>query len=186
VIATCRNPNWASGLNDLAQQFGKDRVLIRSLDATNPSAFQELYSNLSASGINSIDVLIGNAGVSIPDHPYDPILTTKVEDMMNVYRTNCVGNLLLLQTFHPMLIKSSLKLAVIMTSNLASLSYTLTEGGGQTAYRASKAALNMLGVLYAKDEQVMKAGVKVILIHPGWFSPFLILSFSSVLFISIV
>jgi NAD(P)-dependent dehydrogenase (short-subunit alcohol dehydrogenase family) len=89
--------------------------------------------------------------------------------MMNVYRTNTVGNLLLLQTFHPMLSQSTLKLAVMISSNLGSQSVTATEGGGQTAYRVSKAALNMIGLLYVKDELVKKTGVKVILIHPGYF-----------------
>jgi NAD(P)-dependent dehydrogenase (short-subunit alcohol dehydrogenase family) len=127
-------------------------------------------NNLSSAGINTIDMLIGNAGISNPDHPHDPILQTSVEDMINVYETNCVGNLLLLQTFHSMVAKSQLKLVLLVTSDRGSYknaAQTQKEEDEITSYRASKAGLNMIGVIYATDKEVKESGIKLLLVHPG-------------------
>jgi NAD(P)-dependent dehydrogenase (short-subunit alcohol dehydrogenase family) len=168
VVATCRDSSKATELKDLLKQFGNDRLIIENLDTQKPEDFKHVYDKISSAGINSIDVLIGNAGISNPDHPHDPILTTKVEDMMNVYRTNTVGNLLLLQTFHPMLCQSTLKLAVLVSSVMGSYKHAdESEGMETTAYRASKAALNMIGVVYATDKEVKDTGIKLLLTHPG-------------------
>jgi norsolorinic acid ketoreductase len=167
VVATCRNPESADRLNELTKTYGKDRLLIHELDTTVPEHFKNVFNALNSDGINTLDVLIGNAGIAGPDFPDDPILTTKVEDMMNVYQTNCVGNLLLLQTFHPMLSKSNLKLAVMISSSRGSLTNAAEVEPEQAAYRASKAALNMIGVIYATDQEVKDAGIKLLLMHPG-------------------
>jgi NAD(P)-dependent dehydrogenase (short-subunit alcohol dehydrogenase family) len=167
VVATCRDSSKATELKDLLKQFGSERLIIENLDTQKPEDFKEVYDKVSSAGISKIDVLIGNAGISNPDHPHDPILTTDVEDMMNVYRTNCVGNLLLLQTFHSMLSKSDLKLAVLVSSIMGSYTDVQERDMETTAYRASKAALNMIGVVYASDKGVKDAGIKLMLTHPG-------------------
>jgi NAD(P)-dependent dehydrogenase (short-subunit alcohol dehydrogenase family) len=82
--------------------------------------------NLEKEGIVSIDVLIANAGISNPNHPDDPILTCSETTMMDVFKTNCIGTMLTLQTFTPFLEKSSTKLCVLLSSRLASI--TQTEG----------------------------------------------------------
>lgn len=167
VIATCRSPESAVELQRIAQEHTEDRLLILSLDTTSVDSYKSAVENLAAKGIDSIDVLIANAGISNPDHPSDPILTCSEKTMMDVFKTNCVGTLLTLQTFTPFLLKGSTKLCVLLSSRLASIEQA--EGvGGYTSYRASKAAMNMLAMTYSEDASVKKANIRTLCMHPGW------------------
>lgn len=168
MIATCRHPEHASLLHDLQKRYEQEqsRLLICPLDISHDRSIQDLYNQLPSMGVNTIDMLICNAGISNRNHPSDPVLTASTEDMMSVFRTNVVGNLRLLQTFHPMLANSSIKIALLMSSSRGSFT-NAAEIGEQTSYRVSKAGLNMIGVLYASDPEVREAGIKVIMMHPG-------------------
>jgi NAD(P)-dependent dehydrogenase (short-subunit alcohol dehydrogenase family) len=89
---------------------------------------------------------------------------------MKIFDTNVMGNLRLLQTFHPMLARSSLKIALLMSSSEGSYYHNLkTQGKKMSGYRVSKAGLNMLGVEYAINPEVKKAGPRMIIMHPGNF-----------------
>lgn len=167
VVATCRSPNTSKELQSIAQEYSKDRLLVLPLDTTSLDSYKAVVQNLEKEGIDSIDVLIANAGVSNPDHPADPILTCSEATMMDVFKTNCIGTMLTLQTFTPFLEKGSTKLCVLLSSRLASI--TQAEGvGGYTSYRASKAAMNMLAMTYAEDPIVKGANIRTLCMHPGW------------------
>lgn len=153
-------------LKELVDRFGEDRIVTPYLDVTVDSSFEELKNQLSSFGVESIDILIGNAGIANSQHPHDSLFESNPEEMFNVFNTNVVGNLRLLQTFTPLLLKSNLKLAVIMSSSQGSLD-NAAQFGEKTTYRISKAALNMMGVLYAIDPFVKDNGVKMLIIHPG-------------------
>mmetsp|Transcript_18987 Transcript_18987/g.18311 ORF Transcript_18987/g.18311 Transcript_18987/m.18311 type:complete len:162 (+) Transcript_18987:484-969(+) len=91
--------------------------------------------------------------------------------MMDCYKTNCIGTLLTLQTFTPHLEKGALKLCVFLSSRLGSI--TTAQNGSYythsyTAYRASKAAMNMLAMTYAGDSIVKQASIRTLCLHPGW------------------
>ena len=167
VIATCRSPETAEELQKIAKEHSADRLVILPLDTTSLDSYNGVVDSLTAKGIDSIDVLIANAGISSPNHPSDPILTCSEKVMMDVFRTNCVGTLLTLQTFTPFLAKGSTRLCVLLSSRLASIEQA--EGvGGYTSYRASKAALNMLAMTYAEDSTVKGANIRTLCMHPGW------------------
>jgi NAD(P)-dependent dehydrogenase (short-subunit alcohol dehydrogenase family) len=170
VIATCRHPETATPLTDLTKQYNEDRLIILRLDVTVDVHFQEILGALPKYGITCIDILIGNAGISNSGHPYDPVLRCSPKEALQIFDTNVVGNLRLVQTFYPLVAKSSLQLVLLMSSSQGS--YELV-GGDQTpsnpsGYRISKAGLNMLGVVFAVEPDVKKSEVKTILMHPGW------------------
>ena len=122
VVATCRSPEEATGLQRLQQSYTKDRLLVLPLDTTSLTGHQTLVQCLSSEhGINSVDVFIANAGISSPNHPIDPVLTCPAEDMMNVFRTNCVGTMFGLQCFTPLLLRSPSSVVVLLSSRLASI-----------------------------------------------------------------
>lgn len=167
VIATCRSPETATELQSIAKGYTGDRLLILPMDTTSLESYKNAVESLKLKGISSIDVLIANAGISNPDHPADPVLTCSEKTMMDVFRTNCVGTLLTLQTFTPFLQKGSTKLCVLLSSRLASIEQA--EGvGGYTSYRASKAAMNMLAMTYSEDSTVKEANIRTLCMHPGW------------------
>lgn len=167
VIATCRDPDGATLLHELKQQHGEHRLLMFPLDVKNENAFQEIHDALSSQGINTIDILIGNAGISNPDHPHDSFLTCSPDEMLDIFRTNVIGNMKLLQTFTNMVCGSTLKLSVIMSSILGSKDHAARSGGDITSYRVSKSALNMLCVLYACDPLIQASNVHMLILHPG-------------------
>lgn len=167
VVATCRNPEDASELQELSQRY-RERLVILPLDITRPDSFIQLHRTLPDFGVHSIDILIGNAAISNRDHPNDPILSCNPEEVMQLFQTNVVGNLILLQTFHSMVAQSTLKIAAIISSSQGSIEHAVSSGQSDpTGYRLSKVALNMMSVLYAVQPQVRDAGVKVLIIHPG-------------------
>lgn len=167
VIATCRSPETATELQKIAKGYAEDRLVILPLDTTSLDSYKNAVESLTSKGINSIDILIANAGISNPDHPADPVLTCSEKTMMDVFKTNCVGTLLTLQTFTPFLQKGSTKLCVLLSSRLASIEQA--EGvGGYTSYRASKAAMNMLAMTYSEDSTVKEANIRTLCMHPGW------------------
>jgi NAD(P)-dependent dehydrogenase (short-subunit alcohol dehydrogenase family) len=168
VIATCRDPSTATELNELTKEFTPERLIIRRLDVTEDSTFHDLLQALPGLGVQTIDILVGNAGISNDDHPHDPVLTCNTNETKEIFETNVIGNLRLLQTFHSMLAHSSLKVALIMSSSEGSYEKPLkTEYSDPTGYRISKSSLNMLSVVYAIDPEVREAGIKMIIMHPG-------------------
>lgn len=168
VIATCRDPKGATSLHALEAKFnvnGMKRLTVLQLDVTSAEGHRSVVSSLSAAGIDSIDILILNAGIANSTHPHDDFMTCTVEDMTNVYHTNVVGTLLSLQSYHPLVMKSAVKVVVVMSSNLGSIT---NHFGGFTSYRASKCALNMLAVTYSKDTEIDSSNGCVLCLHPGW------------------
>ena len=131
VIATCRCPETAIELQSIAKGYTEDRLLILSMDTTSLESYKNAVESLKSKGISSIDVLIANAGISNPGHPVDPVLTCSEKTMMDVFRTNCVGTMLTLQTFTPFLLKGSTKLCILLSSRLASIEQA--EGVGVSA-----------------------------------------------------
>ena len=167
VIATCRSPSTSTELQDLAKEYNEKKLLILPLDTTSRDSYKDVMERLKLEGITTIDVLIANAGITNPDHPADPILTCSEKTMIDVFKTNCVGTMLTLQNFTPLLQKGPTKLCVLLSSRLASIEQA-ENVGGYTSYRASKAAMNMLAMTYADDSTVKEAKIRTLCMHPGW------------------
>jgi NAD(P)-dependent dehydrogenase (short-subunit alcohol dehydrogenase family) len=154
----------------LEQTSDKGRLLLLDLDVTEKTSHEELSRQLREAGVDSIDVLILNHGISNPDHPVDPVLSSTEEDMMNCYKTNVVGTLLCLQSLNDLVLASQIKLVAVLSSKMGSIKETLDGIAGCTSYSTSKAALNMLIAKYVQDPRVKCAGVRALLLHPGHVS----------------
>lgn len=63
VIATCRSPSTTPVLDQLFEEY-EERIIVMMLDVTSEWSFEVLKGQLSEKSINSIDVLIANAGIS--------------------------------------------------------------------------------------------------------------------------
>jgi NAD(P)-dependent dehydrogenase (short-subunit alcohol dehydrogenase family) len=158
-------------LHNLRKQFG-ERVIPLSLDVTKDEQFEHVKQQVQGMGISTIDVLINNAAISSEEHPHDHVLTCRREELMEVFNTNVGGYIRLFQTFVDMLCNSQLRIAFVLSSRLGSVHCASAEGG-TTAYRISKAGINMLSTLFAQDGKVRGDGVKVIINHPGHVETYL-------------
>ncbi|KAM4614269.1 C-signal-like [Discoglossus pictus] len=177
IFATCRDPDGprAEELKNLASKH--PNLVMVQLDATDATSIKEAVTTVEThvkdSGLN---LLINNAGVMTRVD----LETVDAEDMLNVYKTNVVGPLLVTQAFYPLLKKSALihdqeplscqKAAVVnvssMLGSIDQMSVTFNPAKQVVSYRISKAALNMLTRCQA--EGYKKDGILCIAVQPGW------------------
>ncbi|MFJ6905113.1 SDR family NAD(P)-dependent oxidoreductase [Streptomyces griseoluteus] len=125
------------------------------LDVTDDASVLAAVRTLEAAG--GLDVLVNNAGIEPrrPDGGFvDPAAVT-ADDVREVFETNVFGPVRVLQAFLPLLLRSSAPVVVNVSSGLA-LTRALADPSApehfypDLSYPASKAALNMLTVQYAK------------------------------------
>lgn len=176
IFATCRDPDNPSAqeMKNLAEKHKEIEVI--QLDACKPSSITEaaakVTERLKGAGLN---LLINNAGIV---NGKSTLELAAPEEMLEVYKTNVVGSMLVSQAFLPLLKKaaqessqkgmSCSKAAIVnMTSIAGSItSMFVWEKGQVISYRCSKAALNMLtkcqALAYGKYELLC------IPLHPGW------------------
>lgn len=114
----------------------------------------------------SLDVLINNAGV-LPDRDLK-VSESTFEGWNQALSVNVIGAVAVTLTFLPLLKQSSAGRIVNVSSVLGSISGAASNPGGHlnSAYGASKAALNMFTVALAKE--LINTKVKVNSAHPGW------------------
>lgn len=155
VIAAVRRPESAEELRSLP------RVRIEALEVGDASSIAALAGRLEGT---PIDVLINNAGVQRPDMTLDQV----GPDMMDLcFHVNAVGPLLLTRVLLANLRAGGRRTVVNISTNLASLARTGTDDPpGWYAYRASKAALNMLTRCLAAEFGA--EGFTFVALHPGW------------------
>ncbi|MEV6907338.1 SDR family NAD(P)-dependent oxidoreductase [Amycolatopsis sp. NPDC051071] len=124
------------------------------LDVTDDWSVGAAAKTIEADG--GLDVLVNNAGIA-PEWG-DPVVGAgdlTAELMRGTFETNVIGMVRVLHAFLPLLRRSAAPVVVNVSSGLASLSRVATPGTAAhaypgVAYPASKAAVNMITVQYAK------------------------------------
>jgi NAD(P)-dependent dehydrogenase (short-subunit alcohol dehydrogenase family) len=97
VIATARDPSSADELTDFKSQF-KENLFIFQLDTISKEMHEVVKKSLQEQDIRELDIVIVNAEISTPEHRHDSAITSTIEYLVEVYRTNSVGTLLTFQT----------------------------------------------------------------------------------------
>ena len=147
VIAACRTPS--KELEDLGAR------VVSGVDVTTDAGAAAL---LAATEGKTIDVLVNNAGILVPDS----LGSIDFDTVRRSFEVNTIGPLRLTQALLPRMTKGS-KIALV-SSRVGSLADNTS--GGMYAYRMSKTALNMAGVSLARD--LASRGIHVVLLHPGF------------------
>lgn len=134
-----------------ANAIGALFVQLDVTDDTSVAAAADVIANAGG-----LDVLINNAGIS----DRTPVIETAAADVCRVLDTNVLGPVRVLRAFTPLLDASSAPVVVNVSSGVGSLGYASDAAGPYAglnllAYPASKAALNMLTIQWAKA-------------HPRW------------------
>ena len=139
------------------------------LDVTDDASVGAAAATIAADG--GLDVLVNNAGIVVPAEGALEVATADVtaEVMRRTFETNVIGVVRVLHAFLPLLARSDAPVVVNVSSGLASLSRVATPGApghayAGVAYPASKAALNMVTVQYAKAFPA----VRVNAVEPGF------------------
>ncbi|WP_026957265.1 SDR family oxidoreductase [Aliagarivorans taiwanensis] len=154
VVATCRAPQSAHKLHNLAPQ---DKLQILPLDITDKSSRQQFVAQLQG---KQIDLLINNAGVYGPKgYRLDKL---DFDAWQQTMQTNLFGTTALTLDLLPLMANPS-KIAVI-SSKMGSMGDN--GSGGSYIYRSSKAALN--SVVKSLSIDLAPQGISLLCLHPGW------------------
>jgi NAD(P)-dependent dehydrogenase (short-subunit alcohol dehydrogenase family) len=163
VYIGCRDPKRGQ---DAAQQLGAR--LVR-LDVTNDESV--LAAAQLIDGMGGLDVLVNNAGVEGrgQDNSIVGADAVTAEMMREVFDTNVFGIVGVTHAFLPLLSQSSAAVVVNVSSSLGSLSLagspeSFTYFYPGVAYPASKAAVNMITVQFAKQFPDMRINA----VEPGY------------------
>jgi NAD(P)-dependent dehydrogenase (short-subunit alcohol dehydrogenase family) len=153
VIACCRNPGQADKLKAVGGS-----VRIEELDVADSGSVTRLAGALKG---EPVDILINNAGTYGPER--QSATDSDYEGFIQTFRTNSAAPLMVAQALRENILRGHDKKLVVLTSKMGSIS---DSSGGSLAYRASKAALNMIMHGLAKDWA--RDGIAVAILHPGW------------------
>jgi len=151
VIATARDPKKARELARLGVQ-------VEPLDVAEERSVGRLADRLSAT---AVDILIHNAAIGTAGPGIDRL---SIEDVERHFRVNALGPLALTQALLPSLRAGKRRTIVGLTSGLGSVSGD--NSGDWYAYRASKAALNML--MRTAAAELAREKFICVVISPGW------------------
>lgn len=161
VIATCRDPESAEELKSLAKT--NDNVHILKLEVTDYNSYDAFYAEVEKIvGESGLDLLINNAGILIPT----PLDAVTPEEFMKNFEVNAVGPYVLARKLTPLIKTSQRKLIVAISSTAGSIERSSARMGGFPAYKASKAALNIVTRTYG--DHVKKDGIISVMFCPGW------------------
>ena len=151
---------------EAAAELGGDAHAV-TLDVTDAASIEAAASQIEAE-YGRLDVLVNNAGIALDRGPAS---TTDVDMMRRTYETNVFGVFAVTQAFLPLLKKSEAGRIVNHSSGLGSLTQNSDPNWDfaavkPAAYNSSKAALNMLTVIFAAE--LRDAGIKVNAADPGY------------------
>ncbi|GAB4341022.1 MAG: SDR family oxidoreductase [Phototrophicales bacterium] len=154
VFAACRHSS--AELTALES----NRVMIIPLEVTDTASIQQAVAQVQAR-VSGLDVLINNAGIN----PSGQQLTQIEPDtMLTVYHVNTVAPLMLVKAFWTLLKNGQQPKIINISSSMGSLAGRTY--GGNYAYCASKAALNMVSRGLAAD--LKQDAITVLALDPGW------------------
>ena len=157
IIATCRHPEQAQALQQLAQAHSN--ISIEALDISDSeqiAALAEHHRDLA------IDVLISNAGIYGPKG-YS-LASLDFAAWQQVMDINVLAPAKLAQAFFPHLARADSGVFAALSSKVGS--HTENTKGGGYIYRSSKAALN--SVVKSLSNDWREHGIKTVSLHPGW------------------
>jgi NAD(P)-dependent dehydrogenase (short-subunit alcohol dehydrogenase family) len=122
------------------------------LDISEPASVATAAAVVDRRGL---DVLVNNAAIKLEHHPSPPS-RAPLADVQATLDVNVVGTIRVIQAMLPTLLRSDRPRIVNLSSGLGSLTYATTPGSRYqerplVGYSTSKAAVNMVTVLFANE-----------------------------------
>ncbi|KAI8465874.1 MAG: short chain dehydrogenase [Monoraphidium minutum] len=173
VVATTRDAAAASAapLRDLAARHPA-ALFVTELDAASAGSVSAWADALTARhGVKHIDLLINNAGIYSADGRRPKFEEFTPDDFLAPFMTNAVGPFLVTQQLAARKLLGPpgslvVNVSSVMASNADATVSAVTPGAH--AYRASKAALNIMTTTLARDFERDGAQIQCCLVHPGY------------------
>lgn len=157
VLATCRRPDEAGDLADLAQRHSDVEAL--PLDVACPESVTSCAQRLAG---RPVDVLINNA--AIYGARSGALGDIDIEEWLEMVRVNTIAPLMVTRALLPNLQRSPAAKVIGISSTKASIGRN--QLGASYPYRSAKAGLN--AVLRSLARDLRHQGVAVFALSPGW------------------
>ncbi|KLO19353.1 NAD(P)-binding protein [Schizopora paradoxa] len=159
VIASCRNPEDATDLQDL-KNIAKGDLHIIKLEVTDEDAIKAAAEETSKIvGTNGLDYLLNNAAIN---PGMDSAFEFETSSLVNAFEHNVIAPAVLGKHFLPLLEKGNRKVIMNMTSGLGSIGLNL--GPKCSSYSISKNAVNML----TYKQSAARPDIIAFVVDPGW------------------
>ena len=165
VLASCRNPESAGSLQSLCA--GDDRVRAVGLDVEDADSIARAAETIAAL-TDRLDLVINCAGILHgPDGmaPERRLAEVRPERLGRSFQVNALGALLVAQAMEPLLRRGDQPRLASLSARVGSIADNRL--GGWYAYRASKAALNMLMRTLSIEWARGSRPIAVTCLHPG-------------------
>ncbi|EIW54646.1 NAD-P-binding protein [Trametes versicolor FP-101664 SS1] len=160
VVAGVRTPEKATALIDL-KSTAKGTLHVIKLDVSNFASIRASAKDLEAIlGDSGLDYLINNAGVGPRD---TGAFTIDPDALLEAFKTNSVGPVLVSQVALPFLEKGSTKKILHISSTSGSIGSADEMGAVMAGYSMTKSALNML----VYKQKLERPDLTVIALCPG-------------------
>ena len=157
LILTGRRKERLEALKAELSQDGRCEVIILAFDIRDRNAVQQAAGELMEKGVESLDVLVNNAGLAAG---FGPIDTGNPDDWEQMIDTNVKGLLYTTHSFLPFLKKSK-------AAHIINIGSTAGKGvySNGNVYCATKHAVDALNKSMRID--LLPYGIKVTAINPG-------------------
>lgn len=166
VFATCRNPDTAADLQDLARLHG-ERLQVLALDVSSEASVVSAAS-VVVGRIASLDLLVNCAGVLHEPSGMRPerrLADVEVNAFIHSMYVNALGPLLVAKHFEPLFRLPKRAIYASISARVGSIGDNRL--GGWYAYRASKAAQNMNTRNLSIELRRRARGIVCVALHPG-------------------
>lgn len=162
VVATCRQPDQATQLQQLQNQYAHTLTIL-PLTVDDPDSLATCARTVT-DHLTTLDILINNAGIYPQTPESQKFGYLEAEPMRQVLEINSIAPVLVTQALAPLLKRGTNPRLIMVSSGMGSIDGVKSTNG--MSYRMSKAALNMATRVLA--DALALDGIITITTHPGW------------------
>jgi len=169
VLVGARDADRGREAEQSLRDGGADAHFVQ-LDVTDAKSIQRAAEWIEAT-CGRLDVLVNNAGTATVARQGYPPSQTSLQDMRAVYEINVFGVVAVTNAMLPLLRRAPAARIVNVSSEVGSITgesdpaHPLAQMPASVQYPSSKAALNMITVMYAKE--LRDTPIKVNAANPG-------------------
>jgi NAD(P)-dependent dehydrogenase (short-subunit alcohol dehydrogenase family) len=164
VYACCRNPDSSPELYDRME--ADSRLVPVSLDVTSERSIAAAMEIIGRAP--RLDLVINTAGLLHNENGMRPekrLSEVNADDLLLAFDVNALGTMRLAMALEPLLKESPAPRFLSLSARVGSIEDN--RAGGWYAYRASKAALNMLLKTLAIEWSRLRPRIVCAALHPG-------------------
>jgi len=170
VLVGARDTERGRRAEQALRDGGADAHFVQ-LDVTDEKSIRQAADWIEAE-YGHLDVLVNNAGTATVSRQRAQPSETSLQDMRAVYEINVFGVVATTNAMLPLLRRAPAARIVNVSSEVGSITgesdpaHPLAQMPPSVPYPSSKAALNMITVMYAKE--LRDTPIKVNSANPGW------------------